>query len=578
MTQIRVLVLFAAVILFCSTLQDAMAQSGGGIKNPYSMTVQAFRNGTSVDVRLLITSIDPQHYPLPNLMKEAVADPASKSKTSPKKYTVKNNPILDGQVSFVLLGLGGEQQFNLKVHVKADGWQDEHLESDVRIITRPDLAIANVTVPQVVYVSTPFDIQASISELAGESGAQATVNLELGNAVVGSSIVTVPAGGTTPVTFSGLTVGAPGSTTYTVRITNASPAETNVANNASSVVVTAAPNLTTVTFPVSLSYDFKRQKNWTEITYTSITNPSNTWKTLSRVETGDISSLTITPILAAISSVPTSGIDEIHWKIASGGGVFDEAIQTPTQTSTNNQTDIYTASKLDKNISVTLIVDKTAKTIGLTFTQTGNAGFLQELYQGVLLTRPPTGNPAAVLNCVNSTISFEFSLRSGSTEWVAATTATISDLRLLHSAIPTVSSTQEDPDNGVYYFSTDFSEAYEAIPISPLTGSARLQIAALESEKQSMGSLNPANFQLGQNYPNPFNPSTTFEFSLPVTAFVTLTVYDMLGREAATVASRDFSAGVHKISWNASSLPSGMYVYRMRAGDFVAQKKLMLVK
>jgi hypothetical protein len=99
----------------------------------------------------------------------------------------------------------------------------------------------------------------------------------------------------------------------------------------------------------------------------------------------------------------------------------------------------------------------------------------------------------------------------------------------------------------------------------------------------SDGSL-PTDFTLEQNYPNPFNPSTTIEFSLPKSSFVSLEIYNVLGQSVATLANNaQFSAGQHKLVWDGRDnfgdpTASGVYFYRLVAGDFTQQKKMMLLK
>lgn len=88
----------------------------------------------------------------------------------------------------------------------------------------------------------------------------------------------------------------------------------------------------------------------------------------------------------------------------------------------------------------------------------------------------------------------------------------------------------------------------------------------------------PRGFSLYQNYPNPFNPSTTISFSLPLKAFVSLRVFNILGREITTIVSEEMSAGSYSRKWNAANLSSGIYFYRLQAGSFTETKELVLLK
>ncbi len=88
----------------------------------------------------------------------------------------------------------------------------------------------------------------------------------------------------------------------------------------------------------------------------------------------------------------------------------------------------------------------------------------------------------------------------------------------------------------------------------------------------------PVAFEVSQNYPNPFNPSTSIKFALPERTHVTLRVYNLLGKEVATLVNGDFSAGRHDVQWNASDVASGVYMYRIQAGNFVETRKLTLIK
>jgi hypothetical protein len=87
-----------------------------------------------------------------------------------------------------------------------------------------------------------------------------------------------------------------------------------------------------------------------------------------------------------------------------------------------------------------------------------------------------------------------------------------------------------------------------------------------------------AAFALYQNYPNPFNPSTVISYQLPVRSFVSLKIYDLLGREVETLVSEGKSAGDYAVKWNAMGFASGVYIARLTAGNYVASQKLLLMK
>ncbi len=88
----------------------------------------------------------------------------------------------------------------------------------------------------------------------------------------------------------------------------------------------------------------------------------------------------------------------------------------------------------------------------------------------------------------------------------------------------------------------------------------------------------PKSFQLEQNYPNPFNPATTISFSLPSTSFVSLKVFDALGKEVAVLASEELPSGTYSLQWNAAGFASGIYLYCLQAGLFTETKKLVLLR
>jgi len=104
-----------------------------------------------------------------------------------------------------------------------------------------------------------------------------------------------------------------------------------------------------------------------------------------------------------------------------------------------------------------------------------------------------------------------------------------------------------------------------------------IQLSATASVER-LSDARPSGYVLEQNYPNPFNPSTTIRYAIPQSAQVSLKVYDVLGREVATLVNARQSAGVYVANFDAAALPSGMYFYRLQAGSFSETRKMMLIK
>jgi hypothetical protein len=88
----------------------------------------------------------------------------------------------------------------------------------------------------------------------------------------------------------------------------------------------------------------------------------------------------------------------------------------------------------------------------------------------------------------------------------------------------------------------------------------------------------PTEFALGRNYPNPFNASTVIEYQLPVKSSVRLEVHNLLGKKVASLVSGEQEAGYKSVTWDASEVSSGVYFYKLTAGDFTETKRMMLVK
>jgi len=95
---------------------------------------------------------------------------------------------------------------------------------------------------------------------------------------------------------------------------------------------------------------------------------------------------------------------------------------------------------------------------------------------------------------------------------------------------------------------------------------------------QNLNEIIPSSFSLSQNYPNPFNPTTIIRFQIKDSKTTTLKVFDLLGREVQTLVNEKLKPGEYEVTFNGSALPSGVYFYKLQAGDFTDTKKLVLIK
>lgn len=121
------------------------------------------------------------------------------------------------------------------------------------------------------------------------------------------------------------------------------------------------------------------------------------------------------------------------------------------------------------------------------------------------------------------------------------------------------------------------SATYHGRPVEIIVGSPS------DVDNNDAGSTLPGSFELQQNYPNPFNPTTTIEFALPTATDVEIWVYNVTGQRVRTLVNRTMPAGYHEIAWDGTNdggeqVGSGVYFYRIEAGDFVQSKKMMLLK
>jgi len=130
------------------------------------------------------------------------------------------------------------------------------------------------------------------------------------------------------------------------------------------------------------------------------------------------------------------------------------------------------------------------------------------------------------------------------------------------------------------FLSNSFSLLQGSHTIAVTAGNINLDYAILVAEVTGIkdGNMSPSNYALEQNFPNPFNPATQINFSLAKTSNVELSIYNILGQKVMTLVNGTMSGGAHSVQFNASRFASGVYIYRLSAGEFKMSKKMVLLK
>jgi hypothetical protein len=109
-------------------------------------------------------------------------------------------------------------------------------------------------------------------------------------------------------------------------------------------------------------------------------------------------------------------------------------------------------------------------------------------------------------------------------------------------------------------------------------GDSNVNIDLIPTDVKLIDSGIPSNYYLSQNYPNPFNPSTVINYEIPKVSRVTISVYNVLGQEITKLVNREQAAGKYSVDFNAEKLSSGIYFYKIQAGNFSSFKKMILMK
>ncbi len=173
------------------------------------------------------------------------------------------------------------------------------------------------------------------------------------------------------------------------------------------------------------------------------------------------------------------------------------------------------------------------------------------------------------LNLSSANLKFDGGFQTGTTYWVNDHYSGTS-VQAMGSELANLSVTLPGYGSAIFTISTQ-EEMVELPALPPLV--------SVSDEKD----VSPDNYFLDQNYPNPFNPTTTIRYQLPEASFVTLSIYNLLGEKVATLVSKEQANGFYEVNWNGRNdfgekLSSGIYFYRIDAGDFRQTKKMLMLK
>jgi len=196
----------------------------------------------------------------------------------------------------------------------------------------------------------------------------------------------------------------------------------------------------------------------------------------------------------------------------------------------------------------------------------GNLGILKRTTNG--------GTSWSTINSGTTKDLLSVKYASSSVVYISGETGTI--LKSTNGGLNWISQVSNTTANlgGIFvYPADDFGFAVGSAGIIVRTTNGGVVTGFVQNENEV-----PQSYSLQQNYPNPFNPSTNIKFSNINTGIVQIKVYDLLGKERATIVNQSLPAGTYKVDFDASELPSGTYFYRLTAGNYSETKKMILVK
>jgi hypothetical protein len=536
--------------------------------DPFSIDVKALQGQDAVDIYATFSTSDPVNYPLPPSIKKFQIKISNVTGGVSFISNEKNLDLVNNQIVFRIPGRFDNYTLRIVADIKTPQKGDVELVKElVEVKLRPDLKVASIQAPTQQNINVPFSVTVLVQEINMQSSSTCAVSLFRKDTLIQTKTESVAAGGNDSVVFAGLTYPSVGVQNYSVVISDVDPADYDTTNNTGAFSITFVNPVTN--YDLQYSKFFFLDETISESGNEGNHREQNEENFTYEISNNDPPSISNDALVSAAYVIKKSDNSVIQ-------GSFTNLTPSFSHDST-----LYNATDIANNLSFTAV--RTPNGVSSSIVRSLSNNIYYELIDGVkyYTEGEPTGPPTADFLNENTSLVVSLLTTIGNFPFGGSASVTITG-----SAVFLPPDVGSFVDNGITYI-TRFSDQRGSFSASGVVGVPILPGASQRNEakitlKRDEGSL-PKEFGLNQNYPNPFNPTTIITFALPKSAFVSVKVYDVLGREVKTLLSDELSAGNHAVEWRGDDnggarASSGVYLYRITAADFVSTKKMILMK
>ena len=525
----------------------------------FSMEVGALMGPDNTELRLDFTTSDPDDFPLPCELEKLKVKVHQGRHSHGHLINERNVDLVDGHLVQLLEDAPLHSTLKVEAEVRVDR-RTVKLTGYVQITLRPDLIIESVGFPATVFVDQPFNVDVNLQELLGDNGALADVNLYADGLAMTTPGVSIAPEAPASVIFAGISFSNPGTITFTAEISNAMPAEYDVSNNSFSFDVEVLPLRTLGETEYFMTYD-----NFNNVSEGSWNDRCGDLE--EEEYGGDFDRFYLDG--NSVEALPGGVLDISLTLSADGVQAYSLEMEGLSPYQIVNGYEQYEFSDDPSGLHVFY-----ARNPGVAAFFSINKYSGQEIY----------------VNRFNGVITYSY-IQDYGPHMDAQSNIQVSVL--IDDGVASIGGTASVDLEPPVLVDDSFSYTFNDAECGPYTYAA-FSIAEY-SHGESFGIMDPSfmakpgrqtltevvlpeSVFLSENYPNPFNPTTTISFGLPEADRVSLTVYDISGRQVLSMAKGLYPAGQHDIQLDASQLSSGSYFYMLETGSFKEVKRMLLLK